>query len=253
MNEVKQININDIEINPYQPRAFFDEESIAELANSIEENGLVQPITVRSKGMRYELIAGERRLRACKYLNYEAVPAYIISSSDSESMYMAVIENVQREDLSAIEEAKAYLRIMQLNNMTQGELAHKIGKSQPAIANKIRLLNLNINVQNAIESKLVSERHARAMLNLEAEEQNELLSKIIKNKWTVAQTEAAIKNKDEKEKKPRNVEKGYSRNIQIGVNTLKKACEMVEKSGLGITFQETSDDEYVTVEIKIKK
>ena len=253
MSEIRQVNINDIEINPYQPRVFFDEESIAELANSIEENGLVQPITIRNKGLRYELIAGERRLRACKYLNYESIPAYIISSSDSESMYMAVIENVQREDLSAIEEAKAYLRIMQLNNMTQGELAQKIGKSQPAIANKIRLLHLDINVQNAIESKLISERHARAMLNLQGEEQNELLSKIIENKWTVAQTETFIKHREGKEKNSKNVEKGYSRNIQIGVNTLKKACEMVEKSGLGVSFAQTSDDEYVIVEIKIKK
>jgi len=253
MSEVKQVYIDDIEINPYQPRAFFDEQSIVELANSIEENGLVQPITIRTKAMKYELIAGERRLRACKYLNYETIPAYIINSSDSESMYMAIIENVQRENLSAIEEAKAYLRIMQLNNMTQGELAQKVGKSQPAIANKIRLLNLNSNVQEAIEAKQISERHARAMLNLDEKAQNEMLEKMIQNKWTVAQTEAVIKQKEGRVKKPKNVVKGYSRNIQIGVNTLKRACEMVEKSGLGISMQESSDDEYVIVEIKIKK
>ncbi|MDF9825680.1 ParB family chromosome partitioning protein [Breznakia sp. PF5-3] len=253
MSEVREINIDEIEINPHQPRVFFDRDAIEELAVSIKENGLVQPLTVREKGNHYELIAGERRLRACKYLEYTKVPAYIVSSSDSQSMYMALIENVQREDLSSIEEAKAYLRIMQLNNMTQGELSDKIGKSQPSIANKIRLLNLDVNVQNAIESKLISERHARALLSLDSEKQNEVLSKIIKNKWTVAQTENAVKSTSMKNQKEKSIQKGYSRNVQIGVNTIKKACEMVEKSGLQISFDEKESAEDVIIEIRIKK
>lgn len=251
MSEMKEIRIDEIEINPNQPRLFFDDEAIEALAVSIRENGLVQPITVRDRGNKYELIAGERRLRACKHLNFEMIPAYIVYSNDSQSMYMALIENIQREDLSAIEEAKAYLRIMQINNMTQAELSAKIGKSQPAIANKIRLLNLDVNVQNAIESKMISERHARAMLSLDREKQNDILTRVIKNEWTVAQTEQAIKSIAVQKKKK--IEKGYSRNIQIGVNTLKHACEMIEKSGLSITFQEYDDEENVTIQIKIKK
>lgn len=252
MSEIKQVKIDEIEINPHQPRSFFNEEAIEELAISIKENGLVQPITVRLKGRGFELIAGERRLRACRLLGYENVPAYIVSSNESESMYMALIENIQRENLSSIEEAKAYLRIMQLNRMTQAELSSKIGKSQPAIANKIRLLNLNVNVQNAIESKLISERHARAMLNLDTQQQNDMLTNILNNKWTVAQTEVAIQ-KEVKEKKPKIDKKGFSRSVQIGINTIKKACEMIEKSGLLIHVTQSEDDENVVLQIKIKK
>lgn len=252
MSEVRTIRLDDIEVNPHQPRAFFDDAAIEELALSIRENGLVQPLTVRAKAGHYELIAGERRLRACRFLAYETVPAYVVLSSDHESMYMSLIENIQREDLSSIEEAKAYVRIMQLNNMTQAELSSKIGKSQPAIANKIRLLNLDVNVQNAVESKLISERHARAMLGLDRDKQNDVLEKVVKHKWTVAQTEHSIKGQ-QSEKKPKGLTKGYSRNIQIGINTLKKAVEMIEKSGLDIQLQEHIQDEEVIVEIKIKK
>lgn len=252
MSDIKEIRLQDIELNPYQPRSFFNDEAIEELAISIKENGLVQPLTVRQKQDGYELIAGERRLRACRLLGYEYVPAYIVSSSESESMYMALIENIQRENLSAIEEAKAYLRIMQLNNMTQAELSNKVGKSQPSIANKIRLLNLDVNVQNAIESKLISERHARAMLGLPSQQQNEMLTKVLKNKWTVAQTEAAIQ-KESKDPKSKVEKKGYSRSVQIGINTIKKACEMVEKTGLVIKLEQNDDNDNVILQIKIKK
>lgn len=252
MNEVKEILLSDIEVNPYQPRVFFDDEAIEELAISIRENGLVQPLSVREKGNGYELIAGERRMRACLKLGYERVPAYVMSSNDSTSMYLSLIENIQREDLSSIEEAKAYLRIMQLNNMTQAELSEKVGKSQPAIANKIRLLQLDVNVQNAIEAKLISERHARAMLHLDSAKQNEVLSKIINEKWTVAETEAAITKKTNKPKVT-TTQKGYSRNVQIGVNTIKKAYEMIEKSGLEVYLNEIEKDDEVIIEIHMKK
>lgn len=250
MSEVREVNISEIKVNPYQPRSYFDDEAIQALAESIKENGLVQPITLRKVDDFYELIAGERRLRACMKLGLTAVPANIVEKSGEQSMYMSLIENIQREDLSSIEEAKAYLRIMQLNSMTQSELAEKIGKSQPSIANKIRLLNLNINVQNAVEAKLISERHARAMLSLDKEEQNKVLDKVIKDNLTVSETEKLIKPK---KIKPKTTTKGYSRNVQIGINTIKRAVEMVEKSGLNINMSESDEGNEVKIVIKIIK
>lgn len=250
MNDVKMVKLTDIEVNKEQPRTYFDDNSIEGLAVSIRENGLVQPLTVRIKDNHYELVAGERRLRACTLLGYEEVPVYLIESNDQESMYMALVENIQRENLSAIEEAKAYLKIMQLHHMTQAELSEKIGKSQPTIANKIRLLNLDVNVQNAIEAKLINERHARAMLGLDSEKQNDILSKIVKDKWSVAQTETVVKaTLNKKEKK---MEKGYSRNVQIGVNTIKRAVDMVMKSGLDVQLNEVVNEDDVIITVKIK-
>lgn len=254
MSEIRDININEIKINPNQPRSFFDVDAIIELANSIRENGLVQPISVRIVDDGYELVAGERRLRATKYLKYETIPAYIVESDVKDSAYMAVVENVQREDLSAIEEAKAYDHILRQFNMTQAELAKRLGKSQPAIANKLRLLQLDINVQNAVESKLISERHARSMLSLDGESQNEILDQVIKNRWTVSQVESEIAKK-KKEKKPvvaKNV-KGVSRNVQIGINTIKRAVEMVEKSGISIDYAQSEEEDFVTITLKITK
>lgn len=252
MSEVKTVKIADIKTNPYQPRSFFDSAAIEELAVSIKENGLVQPITLRKSDNGYELIAGERRLRACISLEYDEIPANVIESSDDDSMYMALIENIQREDLSSIEEAKAYMRIMEMKGMTQKELAMKIGKSQPSIANKIRLLNLDNNVQNAVESKLISERHARALLSLDKAQQNVMLDEIIKNQLSVAETEKMLKPKERKQINKKSG-KGLSRQVQIGINTLKQAKTMVERSGLEIMMSEEDKDEYVEIIFKIKK
>lgn len=252
MSKVKDVRIDSIITNADQPRKYFDEEAIEDLAVSIKENGLVQPITVRKDSQGYKLIAGERRLRACMSLNYKTIPAYIISSTEDESMYMSLIENIQREDLSSIEEAKAYLQIISLNHMTQQQLAEKIGKSQSNIANKIRLLNLDGNVKNAVESKLITERHARALLGLDPVRQNEILKKILNDNLTVAQVEKLVKPKRFKPTKNNNV-RGYSRNVQVGVNTIKKAIEMVSRSGLGIDFDESENDEAVRINITINK
>lgn len=252
MSEIREVLISDIKVNPYQPRTYFDENAIVELSNSIQETGLVHPITLREAEDGYELIAGERRLRACMKLGYKKITANIMDKNDNESMYMALIENIQREDLSSIEEAKAYVKIIELNNISQSELARKLGKSQPSIANKIRLLNLDDNIQNAIEAKLISERHARAMLSLDKDKQNEILNKIISEKLSVAQTEALIKNKNKKKIK-KNKNKGLSRQIQIGINTIKHAFDMVSKSGINCKYDEKELDDCVEITVKLMK
>ncbi len=251
MKQLKTINIHEVVANPYQPRMYFDEIGIDELAKSIHENGLIQPISVREKNGKYEIVVGERRFRALSKLQLEEIEVYVIDDDETSTMNKALIENIQRVDLSALEEAKAYVRIMQYQRITQTELAKSIGKSQSSIANKIRLLNLNENVQNAVEAKKISERHARAMLSLKQEEQQDMLDDILKNKLNVEQTEKKIKKKQNIVSKK--IVKGYTRNIKIAINTLKQAMTMLAKSGVEASFEEKEFDEYVSIEIKIKK
>lgn len=251
MKELKMIRVDHVIANPYQPRNYFDEQGIDELANSIKENGLIQPISVRNKNDHYEIVVGERRFRALSKLGYEEIEAYVLDDDETSTMNKALIENIQRENLSAIEEAKAYLKIMQYQRITQSELSKIVGKSQPSIANKIRLLNLNDSIQHAVESKMISERHARAMLSLKAEEQDKVLNEVLREGLTVEQTEKKIKAKTNKVQKK--VVKGYSRNVQVAINTIKQAVTMVEKTGIDAQYCENDSEDYVTIEIKIKK
>ncbi|MFV0381185.1 MAG: ParB/RepB/Spo0J family partition protein [Breznakia sp.] len=250
MSEVKKVKIKDIQMNPHQPRIHFDVQALQALMISIKENGLVQPITLRSIADHYELIAGERRLRACQQLQYESIPAYIISSDEESSMYMALIENIQREDLSAIEEARAYHKIMDMRHLTQKEFAYRIGKSQSSVANKLRLLQLSENVQNAIESKIIHERHARAMVGLSEIEQARILKQIVQDDLTVKETEAIVKPKKQK---PKRNSKGYSKNIQLGINTIHQAVELANRSGMKSSIEQKENEEEVIIEIHIQK
>lgn len=252
MKELRIIDVDKVIANPYQPRNYFDEKGIEELANSIRENGLIQPISVREIHNHYEIIVGERRYRAIQKLGYHQIEAYVLDENETGSMNKALIENLQRENLSAIEEAKAYLKIMQYQNITQSELAKQMGKSQPNIANKIRLLNLSTNIQNAVESKMISERHARALLSLDNQKQNEVLDEILKNSLTVDQTEKKVKKFSEKKKIEKQT-KGYARNVQVAINTIKQAVSMVENTGIDAHLNLDENDEYVCIKINIKK
>lgn len=252
MRELRIIELNKVIANPYQPRHYFDEKGIEELAKSIEENGLIQPISVRERMGHYEIIVGERRFRALQKLGYDTVEAYVLDEDESGSMNKALIENVQRENLSAIEEARAYLKIMQYQNVTQNELAKMMGKSQSTIANKIRLLNLHSNVQKAVESKEISERHARALLSLNDEQQNAVLNTIKKENLTVDQTEKKVKSLTT-EKKHKPITKGYSRNVQIAINTIKQAVAMVERTGITIDVSLDEKEDSVCMKLNIKK
>ena len=191
--EVFELNINDIMPNRFQPREIFDEQALNELALSIKEHGVIQPIIVRKIGDKYEIIAGERRYRASKLAGKTTIPALVRDIDDKETAKIALLENLQRSDLTPIEEAKTYQTILKLDNITQEELATNLGKSQSTVANKLRLLNLAEEVQTALLNKQISERHARSLLNVpNLEDQKKLLNQVIMNRLTVRQLDDEI-------------------------------------------------------------
>ena len=191
--EVFELNINDIMPNRFQPREIFDEQALNELALSIKEHGVIQPIIVRKIGDKYEIIAGERRYRASQLAGKTTIPALVRDIDDKETAKIALLENLQRSDLTPIEEAKTYQTILKLDNITQEELAANLGKSQSTVANKLRLLNLAEEVQTALLNKQISERHARSLLNVSnLEDQKKLLNQVIMNRLTVRQLDDEI-------------------------------------------------------------
>ena len=194
-NEVVYLHLDDIIPNRFQPRQVFDEKALKELAVSIKEHGVIQPIIVRNIGNKYEIIAGERRYKASAMAGLTKIPAIIRNLDDKESSKVALLENLQRKNLNPIEEAKTYQKILELDQMTQEELAKTMGKSQSAVANKLRLLALTPEVQEALLKEQISERHARALLNAkDSETQKSLLKEVIANKMTVRELEEKINN-----------------------------------------------------------
>ena len=189
-NEVVYLYLDDIIPNRFQPRQVFDEKALKELAVSIKEHGVIQPIIVRNIGNKYEIIAGERRYKASALAGLTKIPAIVRNLDDKESSKVALLENLQRKNLNPIEEARTYQKILELDQMTQEELAKTMGKSQSAVANKLRLLSLSDDVQDALLKEKISERHARALLAVDNQEkQKQLLNKIIANKMTVRELE----------------------------------------------------------------
>lgn len=265
--EIEYIPINDIRPNPYQPRKYFNQSAIEELAVSIKNYGILQPLSVRKIGQSsYELIAGERRLRAAKLLELETVPVIVIEIVDQDSALLALIENLQREDLNYIEEAQSYYHLINDHGLTQEEVAQKVGKTQSTIANKLRLLRLSEPVRKMVIDKSLSERHARALLRLPDEElQMEVLDKVIKNKLNVKKTEELIEKTRQKliegnndlenqnnRKKSRARVKSYI-NFRIYVNTIRNAFEEIKKTGIKATFEQKDHDEYLEIKIKLPK
>ncbi len=193
-SEVVYLKLEDIIPNKFQPREMFDETGLEELSESIKEHGVIQPVIVRPSGDKYELIAGERRCKASSLAGLTTVPAIIRNMDDRESAKVSLLENLQRRNLSPIEEARTYKRILELDNMTQDSLAKTMGKSQPAIANKLRLLGLPEEVQDALMKNQISERHARSLLNLKDKEQQLMMLDRIRNeRLTVRELDAEIK------------------------------------------------------------
>ena len=194
-DEVVQLYLDDIIPNRFQPREIFDERALKELAVSIREHGVIQPIIVRSVANgKYEIIAGERRYKASALAGLTKIPAIIRNLDDKESSKVALLENLQRKNLNPIEEARTYQKILEIDQMTQEELAKTMGKSQSAVANKLRLLSLPDAIQNALLKEQISERHARALINVpDTKKQKDLLKKIIDNKMSVRALEEEIK------------------------------------------------------------
>jgi len=193
-NEVRFLYLDDIIPNRFQPRENFDEQALKELAVSIKEHGVIQPIVVRQIGNKYEIIAGERRYKASTMAGLTKIPAIIKNLDDKESSKVALIENLQRKDLTPIEEARTYQKILELDALTQEELARTMGKSQSAVSNKLRLLALTDEVQDALLHEQISERHARSLLNVtDKVKQIELLNKVISSRMTVRELDQTIK------------------------------------------------------------
>jgi len=206
---IAEIDINLIETNPFQPRTEFDETALKELAQSIKEQGVVQPVTVRKLGYnKYQLISGERRLRASKMAGLAKIPVFIRVANDEQMLELALIENIHRENLNAIEVAISYQRLIDECNMTQEEVSDKVGKSRSAVANFLRLLKLPAEVQIAIRDGHITMGHARALINItDKEQQMKLLQQIIEGEMNVRQTEELAekaKNPEAKERKQTN-------------------------------------------------
>lgn len=258
--EIRQIPVDEIVPNPYQPRTVFDDDKIDELCQTIRTHGLIQPIVVRIRNDRFELIAGERRWRATKKLGMEKIPAIVKDFNDTQTASIALIENLQREGLTAIEEAVAYQKLIDLHDLTQESLAQRLGKGQSTIANKLRLLHLPQEIQEALLARQLTERHARALIPLKDRElQLKVLQEILEREWNVKQTETRVKQlleasenpKAEKESRPK--WKAFSRDTRIAINTVRQSIDMVLQTGLHVETDEQDHDEFYQFTIRIPK
>ncbi len=258
INTVVDIAVDKITVNPYQPRKNFDVNQISELAQSIREFGVIQPITVRENFIGgYELIFGERRLRASKLAGKLTIPCIIVDASENESAMIAMLENLQRSDLSFLEEADAIYHLIHEHRYTQEQLARKLGKSQSAIANKLRILKLSPEIKKIISDNHLSERHARALLRLSGDNLRlKALKMICQNNYNVAQTEELIDKILESLAEPKEKGKGKIKGVihlRMFVNSINKAVDMVKKAGVDVETTKTEKDECIEYLIKIPK
>ncbi len=215
-NNINEIDVKDISLNPDQPRTNFNQNSLEQLASSINELGLIQPITVKEKDGKYILISGERRLRAFKKLNLDSIPAYIRKANDQSSLEMALVENIQRRDLDAIEIAISYKRLTEELNLSHDEMSKKLGKDRSTITNYIRLLKLDPIIQSGIRDKFISMGHGRAIINIAShEKQLFIYEQILKNNLSVRQTEIKVRELDKPKTVTKNIEIDKSIEDQI--------------------------------------
>ena len=236
------IGINEIELekiipNPSQPRIKFKEEDLRNLGASIKSKGIIQPLVVRPRGEKYEIIAGERRYLAAKRLKLKRVPIIIRKSDDEESMELALIENIQRSDLNPIEEARAYETLMEKYSLTQVAVGEKVGKSREAIANILRLLKLPSDVQKFVLDEMISMGHARALLSLQHEQQQrDMAGRVIAQKLSVRDVEKLVALKQSDNKKVKKVKKQFSQRLSPYVQSM--AEKIQEKIGTKVTIKE---------------
>ena len=257
-----EVNVASIHPNPYQPRATFDEESIAELAQSIQQVGLLQPLLVRKVDDGYELVAGERRLRAVTSLGMEKVACIVQQDiEDESSAMMALIENLQREDLHYLEEAQCYQKLLETYGLTQEELANRLGKSQSSIANKLRLLKLSDELKAAMTEKRLSERHERALLKLTDDKQRlDAVERIAEKGLSVKETEQMVEktlNKayDEKQDgaKPRPKLMRIVRDYRLFMNTINQAVNQLRESGMTVEVEQSDRADGVDIKISVTR
>ncbi|WP_436855498.1 ParB/RepB/Spo0J family partition protein [Staphylococcus caeli] len=252
-NSVESIHIERIVPNRYQPRQVFEPNKIKELAESIAEHGLLQPIVVRPiEEDMFEIIAGERRFRALQSLSKTHADVIIRHLDDEETAVVALIENIQRENLSVVEEAEAYKKLLDIGGTTQSELAKSVGKSQSFIANKLRLLKLAPKVIERLRENKITERHARAVLSLSEADQETLIETVISQKLNVKQTEARVKQKIGPEKvKAQRFQ--FEKDLTDAREAVGKSLESIEQSGIKYEHQGKDFDDYYEIKIKLFK
>lgn len=253
---VVEIPVNEIKPSPYQTRTEFDENELRELAESIQEFGVIQPVVVRRTEGGYELVAGERRVRASRIAGIMYVPAIIMDLEDKTAAAITLLENVQRSELNYLEEAEAYSMLMADFGYTQEELAQKLGKSQSAIANKIRLLRLPPEVRRRIRVDKVTERHARALLSLKSEEEQlEVLQTVIEKELTVRETENLVRRylQNEQATAPRDIEslKPDLKGLRSYINSIKEIVYKARENGINMVCLENETEDGYVLNIKI--
>ncbi|HAV11489.1 MAG TPA: chromosome partitioning protein ParB [Candidatus Moranbacteria bacterium] len=242
---VIEVDVNNIVPNPHQPRVLFDDEKLEDLAKSIRQHGVIQPLIVSHNGARYELIAGERRLQASKRAGLRKVPVIVRDANELQKLELAIIENVQRHDLNAIEEAKSYKKLMEEYQMSQEEVADKMGKSRSLVANKVRLLGLPVEIQRALIETKITEGHAKAILSLDnPEKQRALFDLILKGNLTVRQTEEKTKEVSVRSHK-------RVSNIDPEVKELEE--KLVERLGTKVKVAKSGDGGKIVIEYYSKE
>lgn len=254
INKVIEIDVRLIVPNPHQPRTEFDDSDIRSLAESIGQNGILQPLSVRKSGERYELIAGERRLRAAKMCGLQAVPCIVHDISERNSAILALVENIQRQDLSFFDEAAAIEKLISYYGMTQEDAASKLGKAQSTIANKLRLLRITPEERELIMNFNLTERHARALLKLgSCEERMNILEKVIKNKLNVERTEKLVEDYigQKKVRQSYRTRSKVFQNVKIFVNTINKAIETMQSAGIDADSKKIQNEEYIEYRVRI--
>ena len=261
VKNISYLSIDCVRPNPYQPRKQFGKGALEELCDSIQQYGVIQPINVRRiSNNNYELVAGERRLRAAIMAGLKEIPAIVINVNDNDSAVMALIENLQREDLSYMEEAEGYNNLINEHGFTQEELAQKVGKSQSTIANKIRLLRLPPMVKKILSDNNLTERHARSLLKLHDEQlQLKVLRHVCERGLNVKKTEELVERaiekclRQEKEKVPERKFTKAIKDIRIFVNTIKQAIDLMKRSGVNAKAAQIDRGEYIEFIIRIPK
>ena len=258
------LRADELSPNPVQPRRRFDDEALAELSESIKTYGILNPLTVRLRGGKYELVAGERRLRAAKLAGLQEVPCILLDVNMEDASLIALVENLQRRDLDFIEEAAGINQLIRMFGMSQEEAARRIGKSQSAVANKLRLLKLPPDVLEALRENGLTERHGRALLRLQRPEaQREALAYVIDNGLTVAATDAyvdALLSRPEPEppaeaEKPEHKRTFVLKDVRVFLNTLSRSIDLMKQGGIdaGIKRRETEDSLILTISIPKNK
>lgn len=256
------LRMDSIKPNPYQPRKQFGNTSLDELSASIKQYGVMQPITVREIAYgKYEVIAGERRLRASRMAGFSQIPAIIVEADDNKAAILALLENLQREDLSYMEEAEGYCNLIKEHGLTQEELAQKIGKSQSTIANKIRLLKLSPIIKKILSDNELSERHARALLKLSSEQlQLKVIKIVLERSFNVKRTEelveAAIRKVSLSEQRASNENPRVTRvikDMRIFINTIRQSVELMKSSGINAKATQIDRGDYMEFIVRVPK